>query len=486
MRRFEAVKRQVTASSPTIEPEKQANELTLVDHRTGKSYRIPVVDNTIRSVDLKAVRDANGDILRTYDPGFMNTICCTSRISFINGEKGILNYRGYPIEELAEYASFPEVAFLLLYGELPSQPQLKMFSDRLIQESIVPENIKNLIRSFRHDSHPMGMFVAAISALGTYHPETNPPLAGQDVYKDKGTQNLEISRVLGACLYVATNVLRHSEGLPLCDPCPSYGFAENFLYMVDKRLSSSSRPHPALVHALDTLFILHAEHELNCSTSALRHLSSSNADVYTSVAGAVGALYGPRHGGANEAVVRMLESIGSISEIPAFIEKVKTKKVVLMGFGHRIYKTYDPRAKIVRRLADTVFSITGREHLIDVAIALEQVALQDDYFRSRHLYPNVDFFSGLIYKALGFPTSYFPVLFALARVAGWLSHWVEFQEDPENRIVRPFQLYKGQGKRAFVPLALRDEKVESKQLQLLTTAVDRRRNLSTCNNKNIP
>eukprot|EP00820_Chromera_velia_P016773 Cvel_26263.t1-p1 / transcript=Cvel_26263.t1 / gene=Cvel_26263 / organism=Chromera_velia_CCMP2878 / gene_product=Citrate synthase, peroxisomal, putative / transcript_product=Citrate synthase, peroxisomal, putative / location=Cvel_scaffold3098:9177-20022(-) / protein_length=415 / sequence_SO=supercontig / SO=protein_coding / is_pseudo=false len=379
----------------------------------------------------------------------MNTCCCVSRISYIDGDKGILRYRGYPIEQIAERATFEETAFLLLHGELPTDSQLKEFNRSLMKHCHVHEDVKKFISSFRHDAHPMAMFAATMAVNGSLYPSSNPSIAGQDVYKDKAVRNEQILRILGQAPVIGALIHRHRSGQTINGPDESLGYTENFFNMMDKKGEVAYRPNPKLVHALDVLFILHQEHELNCSTAATRHLASSGVDVYTAIAGAIGALYGPRHGGANEAVVRMLETIGSKEEVPKFIESVKKGEKKLMGFGHRVYKNYDPRAKLIRRLADEVFDVVGREPLVEVAMELERVALSDEYFVKRKLYPNVDFYSGLIYKALGFPTDFFPILFVIPRITGWLSHWNEFLDDPDNKIVRPFQVYKGSGLRNF-------------------------------------
>lgn len=339
----------------------------------------------------------------------------------------------------------------------PSQDQLKYFNSRVMRHTYVHEDLKKLMSSFRYDAHPMGMIISTVAAMGTFHPEANPALVSQDVYKDLKLRNKQIHRLIGTLPTISAFAYRHRIGRPFVNPAgKNLSYAENFLYMLDKLSHVNYRPHPRLARALDILFILHAEHEMNCSTAAMRHLTSSGVDVYTSIAGAAGALYGPRHGGANEAVLRMLQKIGSVEAIPSFVEKVKSKQIRLMGFGHRVYKNYDPRAKIIRRVAEEVFSILGKEPLIEVAVALEKVALSDPFFIERKLYPNVDFFSGLIYKAMGFPTDYFPVLFLIPRTVGWLAHWNEFIDDNENRIVRPFQVYVGAGKRDYLGMGERN------------------------------
>lgn len=417
--------------------------------------------------------------IRLYDPGYMNTVNCTSKITYIDGPKGILLYRGIPIEQLALKSTFLEVSYLLLYGSLPSKSQLDYFSGRIMKHTYVHEDVKHMMKAFRYNAHPMGMMVSTMAAMSTLHPEANPALAGQQCYNDLRLRNKQIHRILGTIPTLAAFAYRHRIGRPYNNPAEGLGYSENFLYMLDKLSHVDYKPHPTLARALDILFILHADHELNCSTAAMRHLASSGVDVYTCVAGAIGALYGPKHGGANEAVLRMLEKIGTVDQIPAFIEGVKNKTVRLMGFGHRVYKNYDPRARIVREIANDVFKILGKEPLIEVASALEKHALEDPYFKKRNLYPNVDFYSGLIYKAMGFPTDFFPVLFAIPRTVGWLSHWNEFLDDKENRIVRPRQNYVGNTSHDYVPLANRGDAVSS-DIQSYTSAEAKRR--SAANN----
>ena len=430
--------------------------ISVTDNRTGKTYELPIRDNHILSKDLGKIT-CGDESLMTYDPGYMLTICCTSQISYIDGDRGILEYRGYPIEELAEKSTFLEVAFLLIYGELPSVEQAATFNAGINSHMFLHSDICRMMQSFHYDAHPMGIVVSTISAMSTFQPEQNPALlVGIDPYSDPKVMNQQIHRILGRITTVAADSYRHRIGRPFNIPS-NLSYLENFFYMMDKLNEPNYRPHPKLVKALDILFILHAEHELNCSTAAMRHLASSEVDVYTCVAGAAAALYGRRHGGANEAVLRMLEDIGTIENIPSFIEKVKSGKGRLMGFGHRVYKNYDPRARIVKRVADEIFEVIGKEPLIDIAMELEKVALTDKYFISRKLYPNVDFYTGVIYKAMGFPTDMFPVLFTIPRVAGWLAHWKEFHKDPENKIVRPRQNYTGSTRRPYVPISERDE-----------------------------
>jgi len=400
-------------------------------------------------------------VTRSFDPAYMNTVNCISRVSFINGERGILEYRGYPIEQLAEKSTFLETAFLVIYGELPTEKQLKTFSKKVMKNSNYHHGLESFIKQFRHDAHPMGMMSTLIAAMSSFFPESNPAYVGANIYKDKQERNMHIFRVLGCAPAIAAACYRHRVGKPIIPPNESLGYVENFLYMMDaEQTDFKFKPHPKITRALDILFILHAEHELNCSTAAIRHMASSQSDVYSSLAGAVTALYGPRHGGANEAVLRMLEQIGSVENIPQFVQDVKDRKKVLMGFGHRVYKNYDPRAKIVKRISEEVFQIVGKEPLVDIAMQLEQIALTDEYFIKRKLYPNVDFYSGVIYKALGIPTEMFTILFTLPRLAGWLAHWYEFLDDPHNKIVRPRQIYKGYTRREYDEMGTRTNKAD--------------------------
>jgi len=414
------------------------DSLTVTDNRTGKEYELQIKHGAINATDLAKIKSEDGEVTRSFDPAYMNTVTCISRISFIDGDKGILEYRGYPIEQLAEHSSFLEVSFLLLWGELPNKKQLKTFTKKVMTHSTYHDGLERFVKAFRHDSHPMGMMSTLMATLSTYYPEANPAYVGANIYKDKKVRNTHIYNLIGCAPAIAAACYRHKAGKPINQPNEDLGYVENFLYMMDKNPSDKDyRPHPKIVRAMEVLFILHAEHELNCSTAAIRHMTSSQADVYTSTAGAVTALYGPRHGGANEAVLKMLESIGKKENIPQFIQDVKAKKKMLMGFGHRVYKNYDPRATIVRKLADDVFSIVGTEPLVEIAMELEKIALSDEYFVKRKLYPNVDFYSGVIYKALGIPAEMFTVLFTLPRIVGWMSHWNEFLDDPDNKIVRP-------------------------------------------------
>jgi len=456
--------------------ETERDTVSITDNRTGETLEIAIRDNTIKAKDLSKIKLPGARIgLRSYDPGFTNTSAATSRITYIDGPAGLLTYRGYPIEQLAEKSSFLEVSYLLMYGDLPNAAQLKYFEDRVMKHTFIHEDLADMLKSFRYNAHPMGMLATMFAAMGTQHPEANPALQGQAIYSDVPHRNKQIHRILGSIPTMAAFAYRRRIGRPLVYPShQKMTYTENFLYMLDMLSNKNYRPHPDLAKALDVLFIIHADHELNCSTSAMRHLASSGVDVYTCVSAATGALYGPRHGGANEAVLRMLESIGGKDNIPKFLEKVKKREVRLMGFGHRVYKNYDPRARIVRKVAERVFDILGREPLIEIAEALEAAALRDPYFKKRKLYPNVDFYSGLIYKAMGFPTDFFPVLFAIPRAVGWLSHWNEFLDDPENRIVRPRQVYKGHETRNYVNIENRKKAADAHILSISSSESRRR------------
>jgi len=420
--------------------------LTITDNRTGKSYEVNIADGTIRALDLRQIKVSEDDFgLMTYDPAFTNTASCRSRVTFIDGDKGILWYRGYPIEQLAEHASFLETALLLLNGELPAQKEQDDFVYEITHHTFLHENVKKLIEDFRYDAHPMGMLVSSLAALSTFYPEA------KDIH-DAASRRKQIYRLVAKMPTLAAFAYRHSRGLPYVYPDNDLSYAGNFLNMLFKMSEVQYQPHPALEKALDVLFILHADHEQNCSANAMRGVGSSHADPYCSAAGAAAALYGPLHGGANEAVLRMLEQIGSVKNVPATIERVKKGEMLLMGFGHRIYKNYDPRARIIKRIADEVFEVTGRNPLLEIAVELERIALQDDYFVKRKLYPNVDFYSGIIYQAMGFPVELYPVLFAIGRMPGWLAQWEEMLEDKEQKIARPRQVYIGHSKRDYVPM----------------------------------
>jgi citrate synthase len=414
-----------------------ADTLTITDNRTGRTYELPIENDTIRAMDLRKIKVADDDFgMMTYDPAFMNTASCRSRITFIDGDKGILEYRGYPIEQLAEHSDFLETAYLILFGELPSSSKLAEWSHSVTMHTMLHENIKKFLEGFRYDAHPMGMFLSAVGALSTFYPDA------KDIFNVE-SRRLQTIRLIAKVPSIAAYAFRHTIGRPYVLPDNELGYSGNFLNMLFKMTESRFKPHPVLERALDVLFILHADHEQNCSTSAMRGIGSSQVDPYSALAGAAAALYGPLHGGANEAVLRMLDEIGSKQNIPAFIKKVKAGDGRLMGFGHRVYKSYDPRAKIIKRMADLVFEVTGKNPLLEMALELERIALEDDYFVSRKLYPNVDFYSGLIYQAMGFPTSMFPVLFAIPRTAGWIAQWEEMLTDPDQKIARPRQVYIG-------------------------------------------
>jgi citrate synthase len=421
-----------------------ADTLTITDNRTGRQYEIPIQDGTIRAMDLRKIKVQPDEFgMMTYDPAFMNTAACRSRITFIDGDKGILLYRGYPIEQLAEHSDFLETAYLILFGELPTAPRLDEWTHAITMHTMLHENIKKFLEGFRYDSHPMGMFLSAVGALSTFYPDA------KDIF-DVQSRRLQTIRLIAKVPSIAAYAYRHTIGRPYVLPDNDLSFAGNFLNMLFKMTEPRYKPEPVLERALDVLFILHADHEQNCSTHAMRGIGSSHADPFSALAGAAAALYGPLHGGANEAVLRMLREIGSRQNVPAFIKRVKAGEGRLMGFGHRVYKSYDPRAKIIKRIADLVFEVTGRNPLLDIALELERIALEDDYFVSRRLYPNVDFYSGLIYQAMGFPVSMFPVLFAIPRTAGWIAQWEEMLTDPEQKIARPRQIYIGSPKRDYI------------------------------------
>ncbi len=423
--------------------------LTVTDSRTGKSYEIPITDGAIRATDLRQIKTSPDDFgLMSYDPAFMNTASTKSAITYIDGDKGILRYRGYPIEQLAEKSTYLESAYLILFGELPNARQLEAWTYNITHHTFLHENIKTLMEAFRYDAHPMGMFISTVAALSTFYPEA---------YRvdDPDVRMKQIYRLIAKVPTIAAFSYRHSRGLPYVYPDNDLSYTGNFLNMLDKMTQVKYQPKPVLERALDVLFILHADHEQNCGTNAMRSVGSSRVDPYSAMAGAAAALYGPLHGGANEQVLRMLTHIGSTSSVPAFIDKVKQGEGRLMGFGHRVYKNYDPRAKIIKQTADAVFEVTGSNPLLDIALELEQIALKDEYFISRKLYPNVDFYSGIIYQAMGFPTEFFPVLFAIPRTVGWLAQWVEMLEDQEQKIARPRQVYLGRDIREYVPLESR-------------------------------
>ena len=455
----------------------------MVDSRTGKKYDIQISEHgTIKGTDLKQITAGGDGIgLRTYDNGYVNTTACRSSVSYIDGGAGILRYRGYPIEQLAESSNFLETSYLVIYGHLPGKMQMERWQEAVMRHSALPLSVQQAIESLPHDAHPMGVLLAGLAALSTCHPEQNPAVAGQHVYKSKAVVDKQIVRLVGKIPTLAAYAYHRASGRKPAAPNQKLGYAENFLYMLDSSSRENYVPNPRLARALDILFLLHAEHELNCSTSAARHLASSGVDVYTVMQGAVGALYGPLHGGANEAVLRMLARIGDASKVPEFIKAVKARKEIMFGFGHRVYKNYDPRAKIIRQIADEVFSIVGSDPLIEVAMELEKVARSDEYFVKRKLYPNVDFYSGLVYKAMGFPPQFFTVLFAVPRVTGYLAHWRETLADPDTKIVRPQQDYCGEWYRDYQPLQARPEKVEGDDLDSVPPSAAYSRRISGSN-----
>jgi citrate synthase len=426
-----------------------ADTLTITDNRTGKTYDLPIADGVIRATDLRQIKSGPDDPgLMTYDPAFMNTAACRSRITYIDGDKGVLEYRGYPIEQLAERSTYLETASLVLFGELPTAAQLDAWTREIMLHTMLHENIKKLMEGFQYDAHPMSVFLSTVGAFSTFYPDA------KQIF-DEQSRKKQIHRLIAKVPTIAAYAYRHSIGRPYNQPDNDLSFTGNFLNMLFRMTELKYKVSPVLERALDVLFILHADHEQNCSTSAMRGIGSSHVDPYSAMAGAAAALYGPLHGGANEAVLRMLNEIGHVNNIPGFIKRVKGGEGRLMGFGHRIYKSYDPRAKIIKRTAEAVFEVTGRNPLLDIAIELERIALQDEYFVTRKLYPNVDFYSGLIYQAMGFPVTMFPVLFAIPRTAGWIAQWEEMILDSEQKIARPRQVYIGPKRRDYVPLEKR-------------------------------
>jgi citrate synthase len=420
-----------------------AETLTLTDNRSGRSTEIAIEHDAIHATGLKDLG------LASYDPAFLNTASVTSAITYIDGDAGILRYRGYPIEQLAERSTYLETAYLLLHGELPTGQELHAWSEEITHHTFLHENLKQLMQGFRYDAHPMGMFISAVAALSTFYPEARN-------VDDEATRAAQIVRLIAKVPTIAAFSYRHGRGLPYVYPDNELGFTENFLSMMFRIAEPRYSGEPVLTRALDVLFVLHADHEQNCSANVMRSIGSAKADPYSALAGAAAALYGPLHGGANEAVLRMLVEIGDVKRVPEFVDRVKGGEGLLMGFGHRVYKNYDPRAKIVKESADAVFEVTGRNPLLDIALELERIALEDEYFVTRKLYPNVDFYSGLIYQALGLPTEMFPVMFAIPRTAGWLAQWLEGVLDPEQKIARPRQLFVGPDERDYVELAARE------------------------------
>jgi citrate synthase len=416
--------------------------LTITDNRTGETVEVPIEDGAIHA---NALRELG---LMSYDPAFRNTASTKSTITYIDGDQGILRYRGYPIEQLAEQSTYLETAYVLLFGELPTEAELAAWTHEITVHTFLHENVKRLMEGFRYDAHPMGMFVSVVAALSTFYPEANR-------VEDADNRLLQIHRLIAKVPTIAAFSFRHNLGQPYVYPENDLGFTANFLSMMFRMAEPRYAVDPVLERALEVLFILHADHEQNCSANAMRSIGSSLVDPYCALAGAAAALYGPLHGGANEAVLKMLNEIGNVKSVPAMIKRVKAGEVRLMGFGHAVYRNYDPRATIIKRTADEVFEVTGRNPLLDIALELEKIALEDEYFVSRKLYPNVDFYSGLIYQALGLPVAMFPVMFAIPRTAGWLAQWLELLTDPEQKIARPLQVYLGAGERDYVPMAER-------------------------------
>jgi citrate synthase len=438
---------ETTTAPPGEDAVAGSDTLTVVDNRTGRSYELPITEGTLRATDLGKIKATDDDPgLRTYDPGLMATAACRSAITYLDGEAGVLRHRGYPIEQLAERSSYLEVAYLLIHGELPSAEALQRWVDDITHHTFVHENIKNFMAGFRYDAHPMGMLHASMAALSTFYPESARIDDPHLVY-------IQVQRIIAKIPTMAAFAYRHSRGLPYVYPDNDLSYAGNFMSMLWKMSEPKYEVDPRIERAIDTLWILHADHEQNCSTNAVRAVGSSRVDPYCAVAAGVAALYGPLHGGANEAVVRMLSRIGSTQDIPAFIDRVKTGSERLMGFGHRVYKNYDPRAKIIKKAAADVLDATGGNQMLDVAMELERIALEDGYFVERKLYPNVDFYSGLIYQALGIPTEMFTVMFAIPRASGWVSQWLEMKDDKEQKITRPRQIFVGTDQRDYVDVA---------------------------------
>jgi citrate synthase len=420
--------------------------LSVTDNRTGRSYEIEITDGTVRSTDFRQIKVSDDDFgLMTYDPAYMNTASCRSEITFLDGEAGVLEYRGYPIDQLAEQSTYLEVAYLLVHGELPTSQQLEEWIGEITIHTFVHENVKGFMQGFRHDAHPMGMLLGSVGALSTFYPDAN------DI-KDPENRHIQTIRLIAKMPTLAAFAYRHNMGMPYVYPDNDLAYSGNFLSMMYKMTELKYEPDPRLERALDILFILHADHEQNCSTSAVRSVGSSQVDPYSAIAAGVAALYGPLHGGANEAVLRMLKRIESKENIPDFITGVKEGNERLMGFGHRVYKNYDPRAKIIKKATEDVFEVTGKNPLLQIATELEKIALEDEYFIKRKLYPNVDFYSGLIYEAMGLPVAMFPVMFAIGRTSGWIAQWLEMVQDSEQKIARPRQIYTGVRERDYVPI----------------------------------
>ncbi|MGH9902493.1 MAG: citrate synthase [Pyrinomonadaceae bacterium] len=426
-----------------------ADTLTIIDNRTGKQYEVPIENDTIKAMDLRKIKVSDEDFgLMTYDPAFMNTASCKSRITYIDGDRGVLEYRGYPIEQLAESSSYLEVAYLLLYGELPSEAQLKEWTFSITHHTLINENIKKVLDGFHYNAHPMGMLISMVGALSTFYPDA------KQIFDDDARRK-QTHRLIAKVGTIAAFAYRHRIGMPYSYPDNDLSYTGNFLNMMFKTTELKYRPDPVLERALDVLFILHADHEQNCSTSAMRGIGSAHTDPFSAVAGAAAALYGPLHGGANEAVLQMLQEIGSKDRVSEYVKRAKDGEFRLMGFGHRVYKNYDPRARIIKQVAYEVFEVTGKDPLLDIALELERIALEDEYFVKRKLYPNVDFYSGIIYRAMRFPVDMFPVLFAIPRTAGWVAQWVEMLLDADQKIARPRQVYLGHERRDYVPMESR-------------------------------
>jgi citrate synthase len=423
--------------------------LTITDNRTGKQYEVPVENGTVRAMDLRQIRVSEDDFgLMTYDPAFMNTASCKSRITYIDGDKGVLEYRGYPIDQLAEKSTYLEVAYLLLHGELPVAAQLENWTWNITHHTFINESIKKVMDGFHYNAHPMGMFESMMSALSTFYPDA------KEIF-DEPCRKKQIYRLIAKVPTVAAFAYRHRIGMQYSYPDNELSYTGNFLNMMFKTTELQYQPDPVLERALNVLFILHADHEQNCSTNTMRSIGSAHTDPFSAIAGAAAALYGPLHGGANEAVLRMLDEIGSVEHVPEYVKRVKAGEFRLMGFGHRVYKNYDPRARIIKQVADEVFEVTGKDPLLNVALELERIALEDEYFVKRKLYPNVDFYSGIIYRAMKFPVDMFPVLFAIPRTSGWLAQWAEMLSDAEQKIARPRQIYLGNSTRDYVPIGQR-------------------------------
>ena len=429
------------------------NTLTITDNRTGKQYELPIENETIKALDLRKIKVNDDDFgLMTYDPAFMNTASCKSRITFIDGDRGVLEYRGYAIDELAEKSSYLEVAYLLLHGELPTESELREWTWNITHHTFINESIKKVMDGFHYDAHPMGMFIGTLGALATFYPDA------KDIFNEESRRK-QIFRLVAKVPTIAAFAYRHRIGMAYAYPDNDLSYEGNFLNMMFKTTELKYEPNPVLERALSILFILHADHEQNCSTNAMRSIGSAHTDPFSSLAGAAAALYGPLHGGANEMVLRMLKEIGSVKNVPEYVKRVKAGEFRLMGFGHRVYKNDDPRARIIKKAAYDVFEVTGKDPLLDIALELEKIALEDEYFVKRKLYPNVDFYSGIIYRAMNFPVDMFPVLFAIPRTSGWLAQWSEMLDDGDQKIARPRQVYLGERSRPYVPLAGRDGKL---------------------------